>query len=63
MSKNGKNGKTVVTVAFSMLPVDVATIDAHGKDTGVIGRSAALRLILNEWRQFKAREAGVGEEG
>ena len=59
MGDNGKQGKTTVTVAFSMLPEDVATVNAHAKDSGLISRSAGLRAIIREWQEFKARENGV----
>jgi len=63
MTDNGRNERElVVTVAFTIYPADIATIDSHAKDEG-LNRSAGLRAIIREWRECKAREAGVGEEG
>lgn len=58
MNDNGRELDRVITVAFSMYTDDIATIDSHAKDAG-LSRSAGLRDIVREWRDMKARDAGV----
>ena len=40
-------------VNFSLYPVDIEDIEQKALDTGVRGRSAALRIILAEWRKWR----------
>ena len=58
MTDNGRELDRVITVAFSMYTDDIATIDSHAKDAG-LNRSAGLRDIIREWRNFKAADAGL----
>ena len=62
MNENG-NGREVVVLNATVRPEHRAMIHQHAKDNGLISLSAALRLIIDEWAQFKAREAGVTAEG
>ena len=63
MINNGRNKQDrAVMVAFSLYDEDIATINSHAKDEG-LNRSAGLRAIIREWRECKAREAGVTAEG
>ena len=55
---NGYEVKRVTTVAFTLYPIDIATIEAHAKDMG-LNQSAGLRDIIREWRNFKADQAGL----
>lgn len=38
---------------ISMYPEDWATVEALSKDIGLNNTSAALRLIVNDWRKRK----------
>ena len=40
----------------TMYPVQWATVDAYAKDRGYPSTSAALRRIVDEWKQFKAAQ-------
>lgn len=53
-------GGNTVTVAVSMLPSDLAELDALASSLAEPGlppsRSAAFRLVLREWRESQGRE-------
>ncbi len=53
-------GGNTVTVALSMLPADLAELDALAASLAEPGlppsRSAALRLVMREWREANGRE-------
>ena len=53
------NSSTVVVLNATVRPEQRAMIEQHTKDKGLVSLSAALRLILDEWAQYKARENGV----
>lgn len=40
----------------TMYPLHWATVDAYAKDMGYGSTSAALRRIVDEWRQFKGAQ-------
>ena len=48
-----------VVKAVSLRPEDWAMIEAHAKESGIISRSAALRVILTEWYLMKMARAEV----
>ncbi len=52
--ENEKHKTSFVVKAVSLRPIDWATIDAHAKHSGVMSRSAGLRMILTEWAELKA---------
>ena len=43
----------------TMYPVQWATVDAYAKDRGYPSTSAALRRIVDEWKQFKGAQLGL----
>ena len=48
--------RTKITKAFSMDAEQVALLTQLGKDEGLIGPSATLRWIINDWQRMKAEQ-------
>ena len=55
MPENGNNDK-VEPRNVTMYPLEWSTVDAYAKDMGYGSTSAALRRIVNEWKQFKSQQ-------
>lgn len=45
----------------TMYPQHWATVDAYAKDMGYGSTSAALRRIVDEWKQFKLQQLPLAE--
>lgn len=50
---NSDNNNRVEPRNVTMYPGHWATVDAFAKDTGYPSTSAALRRIVDEWRELK----------